>query len=183
MPNRSDPCGKSAPPVGADVGPYFSTSFSSPSTQAGTMMRSHLWTVEVSDPAETPAGETTVRRNALSPHALTETPHPSIRTIFDLLHFSAIRWGDAPCLGTRNVINMYSEELHEKRGGTNRTRTLWELGPYEYRTYREVVSEVSTLASGLSAIGLAPGDRAAIYAETSYVLNDELPLTSVLTGN
>ena len=146
-------------------------------------MRSQSWTVEVTDPAETPAGETTVRRNALSPHALTETPHPSIRTIFDLLHFSAFRWGGAPCLGTRNVVKTYSEKLDEKTGGTNRTRTLWELGPYEYRTYREVVSEVRTLANGLGAIGIAPGDRAAIYGETSYVLNNDELLTVVLTGN
>jgi long-chain acyl-CoA synthetase len=143
------------------------------------MMPSSLWTVEVTKPGETPDGETPVRRNALSPHALTDTPHPHIRTVFDLLHFSAERWGDTPCFGTRKVIKVH---LDGKRVGTNGTRMFWELAPYEYRTYREVVSEVSTLASGLRAMGLEPGDKVAIYAETSYVYIHS-QLIFVLTGN
>jgi long-chain acyl-CoA synthetase len=143
------------------------------------MMPSSLWTVEVTKASETPDGETPVRRNALSPHALTETPHPRIRTVFDLLRFSAERWGDAPCFGTRKVIKVH---LDGKSVGTNGSRMFWELGPYTYRTYRDVVSEVSMLASGLRAMGLEPGDKVAIYAETSYVCTHS-QLIFVLTGN
>jgi long-chain acyl-CoA synthetase len=143
------------------------------------MMPSGLWTVEVTKPSETPDGETPVRRNALSSHALTETPHPRIRTVFDLLRFSAERWGDAPCFGTRKVIKVH---LDGKSVEAHGTRMVWELAPYEYRTYREVVSEVSTLASGLRAMGLEPGDKVAIYAETSYIHLHPL-LIFVLPGN
>ena len=145
-------------------------------------MPSSLWTVEVTKQTETPDGETPVRRNAISPHALTQTPHPSVRTVFDLLRFAASRWGDAPCFGTRKVIKVHTEALDGKSVETNGMRMFWELAPYEYRTYREVVSEVSALASGLRAMGLEPGDKVAIYAETSYLLIHCL-LTFVLIGS
>src|SRR5271170_165307 len=139
-------------------------------------MASGLWSIEVTQPSETPAGETTVRRSALSPHALTETPHPSIHSIFDLVQFNGRRWGDSPCFGTRNVIKVHTEKMPMATRTTKtevlvpqRPRMFWELGHYEFRSYKEVVCEGLNLGAGLRRLGLVKGDKVSIYADTSYV--------------
>lgn len=43
------------------------------------------------------------------------------------------------------------------------------------------MSEVLVLGSGIRKMGLGPGDRAAIYAETSYIPGDAI-LIAVLIG-
>ena len=133
--------------------------------------------VEVTQPRETPKGETTVRRNISSPYALTETPHPAVRTIYDLFQFNASRWAENPCFGTRNVIQMHVENDSE-----GKSRTLWELGPYEFRTYKQVALEGLNVGSGLRALGLEKGDKIAIYADTSY-LPVSFRANSVYIGN
>jgi len=50
-----------------------------------------------------------------------------------------------------------------------RVRIFWELGPYEFRSYKEVASEGLNLGAGLRKLGLAKGDKLNIYAETSCV--------------
>ena len=130
-------------------------------------------TVEVGTPAQT-SGETTVRRNSSWAHALTDTPHPSIHTIFDLVQFNARRWGEGSCFGTRKVINVQTETIgatiNGKEGLASKGEILfWELGPYEYRSYNEVALEGLDLGGGLRRMGLSSGDRVHIYAETSYI--------------
>lgn len=132
-------------------------------------MSPKLFNAEVTHFDQTPKGETTVRRNALSRHALTETPHPVVRTIYDLVQFNALRWGDARCFGTRRVIKVHT--VKQPAGdvvGSEQARDFWELGPYEYRTYRQVAQEGMDVGFGLRKLGLAKGDKLAIYADTSY---------------
>src|SRR5579871_278764 len=112
-------------------------------------MFSKSHTVEVSTPDETPAGETTVRRNKISRYALTETPHPAIRTVYDLFQFNAARWGDNPCFGTRRVIKLHFENDSVTTAGVGspsppasaKPRMFWELGPFEYRSYKQAAEE------------------------------------------
>ena len=153
-------------------------------------MSPRLWTIEVTKLTETPAGETTIRRNASSPHALTETPHPSIRTIYDLVQFNARRWGDLPCFGTRKVIQVHTEaqslvtmKQEVQAVPPETVRTFWELGPYEYRSYNEVAREGLNVGAGLRYLGLAKGDRVNIYADTSYVLGGCFLMTPGRSGN
>ena len=120
--------------------------------------------VEVKHPVEIPKGEIIVPRNILSQYALTETPHPEVRTIYDLVQYNALRWGDNPCFGTRRVIKIHAEA----QTGAKNSRMFWELGPYEYRSYRQVAQEGLHLGSGLRKMGLETGDKVAIYADTSY---------------
>jgi len=138
-------------------------------------MSPKLWTVAVTDPAEIPKGETAVRRNALSPFELTETPHPSVRTIYDLVQLNSLRWGDIPCFGTRKIIKVHLEKQKVTKNAfepmSEKIRTFWELGPFEYRSYKQVLQEGLEIGIGLRKIGLVKGDNIAIYAETSYVSN------------
>jgi len=137
-------------------------------------MTPKVWTVEVTSPAETPKGETPIRRNVLSPHALTETPHPEIRTIYDLVQFNARRWGDLPAFGTRKVIKIHTEKTSMNKivNGVStpveKTWMYWELGPFTYRSYADVAREGGDVGAGLRKLGLEKGDNVAIYADTSY---------------
>jgi long-chain acyl-CoA synthetase len=132
-------------------------------------MSPKLCNVEVTHLSHTPKGETTVRRNASSSLALTETPHSAVRTIHDLVQFNARRWGDTRCFGTRHVIKTHTEKQPDVAGSAERTQVFWELGPYEYRTYQQVAQEGIDVGFGLRKLGLAKGDKLAIYAETSYI--------------
>ena len=132
------------------------------------------WTVEVTHPAETPKGESPVRRNVDARYGLTETPHPAIRTTYDLVGFNARKYGDAKCFGTRKVIKIHNETTQVTKivNGVAKTVdkawTYWELGPFEYRSYKDVVREGLDLGAGLVKLGLGKGDKIAIYADTSY---------------
>ena len=122
-------------------------------------MSPKLCNVEVTHLTHTPKGETTVRRNALSPHALTETPHPAVHTIYDLVQFNALRWGDSHCFGTRKVIKVHTEKqpVADVVGSAEQARNFWELGPYEYRTYRQVAQEGIDVGFGLRKSGFGEG--------------------------
>jgi long-chain acyl-CoA synthetase len=131
------------------------------------------FTVEVTSLADTPAGESPVRRLALSPHALTETPHPAVQTIYDLVQFNAKKWGDTPCFGTRKVIKIHKETTTVTKIVNGVSKSIdkkwmfWELGPFEYKSYRQVAKEGLDVGAGLVKLGLRKGDRIAIYADTS----------------
>jgi long-subunit acyl-CoA synthetase (AMP-forming) len=51
-----------------------------------------------------------------------------------------------------------------------KTWMFWELGPFEYRSYKQVAREGLDVGAGLVELGLEKGDKVAIYADTSYVL-------------
>ena len=51
-----------------------------------------------------------------------------------------------------------------------KTWMYWELGPFEYKSYRQVAKEGLNVGAGLIKLGLENGDKLAIYADTSYVL-------------
>src|SRR5271169_1490437 len=99
------------------------------------------WTLEVTHTAQTPKGESPVRRNIISPHALSDSPHPSIRTVYDLVQFNARRHGDAPCFGTRKVVKIHVEKqtvtkiVNGVATPVEKSWMFWELGPFQYRSY------------------------------------------------
>jgi hypothetical protein len=138
-------------------------------------MSSKVWTVEVTHPAETPKGESPVRRNVASRYGLSDTPHPSIRTLYDLTQFSAKRWVDERCFGTRKVVKIHRESqtvtklVNGVPKAVQKEWMFWELGSFEYRSYKEAAKEGLDLGAGLVKLGLGKGDKVAIYADTSYV--------------
>jgi len=131
-------------------------------------------TVEVTTRAETPNGESPIRRNIAARNGLSETPDPAIKTLYDLAQVSAKRWGDNPCFGTRRVIKIHKEVKTVTKVVDGNTMTVdkewmfWELGPFTYRSYKEAMQEGLHVGAGLVKLGLRKGDKVAIYADTSY---------------
>jgi long-chain acyl-CoA synthetase len=136
-------------------------------------MSAKVCTVEITTRAETPNGESPVRRNIAARDGLSETPNPAIRTLYDLAQFNATRWGNSPCFGTRKIIKIHREVKKVTKivdGNTvsvDKEWLYWELGPFTYRSYKEAVQEGLHVGAGLVKLGLGKGDKVAIYADTS----------------
>ena len=139
-------------------------------------MSPKVWTVPVSHPADTPNGESPVYRHVDARYGLSETPHPAIRTLYDLAQFNGQKWGDAPCFGTRRVIkihrekNMVTKIVNGRQTQVEKEWMFWELGPFEYRSYKQAAREGLELGAGLRQVGLEKGDKVVIYGDTSYLI-------------
>ncbi|ORY35184.1 acetyl-CoA synthetase-like protein [Rhizoclosmatium globosum] len=81
---------------------------------------------------------------------------------------------DRKMFGQRRILNIIEEqkEVVKKRSdGTESTEMqnwkFYELGPFEWLTWREADQIIRNYASALKALGLNPGDKFTTYAETS----------------
>ena len=100
--------------------------------------------------------------------------HPYILTVYDLVRNAVDEWRDKDCLGSRKIVKKHEEEKHTTKlidGVEQQVTKKWvysELSPYEYRTYRDLGAESNSIGAGLRKLGLKPGDRVGLYADTSY---------------
>eukprot|EP01129_Flabellula_baltica_P009377 TRINITY_DN381_c0_g1_i1.p1 TRINITY_DN381_c0_g1~~TRINITY_DN381_c0_g1_i1.p1 ORF type:complete len:706 (+),score=169.78 TRINITY_DN381_c0_g1_i1:25-2142(+) len=93
-------------------------------------------------------------------------PEKPIETLYELGVYAAEKYADRRCLGSRSVITIHEETvIVDER---ERVFTYPELGPYEWKTYKEVFEEVRHVASGLRDIGMNPGDYLAIFEDTCH---------------
>ncbi|RKP15243.1 hypothetical protein BJ684DRAFT_18411 [Piptocephalis cylindrospora] len=118
---------------------------------------------------EAQKGESPVYRSVISPDKIVETPDERMKTLYDILHVSAERFGDKPLFGTRPVLGSVEEETQVTRNGEVQTKT-WTfptLGDYTWKSYNEVVKDCGLISSGLLKIGMQPQDRLIIFAATS----------------
>ncbi|KAI9226754.1 MAG: hypothetical protein DHS80DRAFT_18236 [Piptocephalis tieghemiana] len=114
-------------------------------------------------------GESPVYRSVISPEKLIVSPDDRIKTLYDILHQSADRFGDKPLFGTRAVLGKVEEETQITRNGETQTKT-WTfptLGDYTWRSYRDVVHDCAAISSGLISLGMQSHDRLIIFAATS----------------
>ena len=101
--------------------------------------------------------------------------HPDILTVYDLVRNAVEQWTNKDCLGSRSVIKQISEDKIVTKfinGVETQVPKTWyysELSSYRYRTYNELGLEASAIGSGLRNLGLKPGDKVGLYADTSYV--------------
>ncbi|KAJ3379459.1 long-chain fatty acid-CoA ligase [Entophlyctis sp. JEL0112] len=126
------------------------------------------------------ATSTGVYRSNMSPGALLETPAPGMNTVHELFQIKSREKPDAEVFGQRRLIRMVEEEKEVIKklptGEEVKELKKWkffELSPYEWMTWKHADQLISQYASGYRALGLAPGDKLTIYAETSrdWLLN------------
>jgi len=120
------------------------------------------------------AGETVPRRNARSPSNLISRPDEKISTLFDIIEQSATRYRDHKALGSRKIIKMHHETKKVKKlvdGSLQEVDKKWsyfELGGYEYMSFREYHKLVLEIGSGFRKLGLVSPDRVHMFASTRY---------------
>jgi hypothetical protein len=102
-------------------------------------------------------------------------PHyPYILTVFDLIRNAVDQWGDKECLGTRNLVQQHIEQkqvtklINGVEQQVNKTWVYSELSSFQYRSYEDLGTESAAVGAGLRNLGLEPGDKVGLYAETSY---------------
>ncbi|KAM9376854.1 long-chain-fatty-acid--CoA ligase 4 [Pholidichthys leucotaenia] len=93
--------------------------------------------------------------------SLAREDFPGKDTLDKLFKHAVQRFGDAQCLGTRDVL---SEENEIQPSGKVFKKLI--LGEYRWLSYNELDSIVSEFGSGLAALGQQPKSTIAIFCET-----------------
>ncbi len=140
------------------------------------MVASPPFTVDVPNSPAIP-GETIPRHNALSHSSLRFQPSSEIETVFDIVKYSAAKYGDKKALGSRKLIKKHHEVKKVKKlvdgqlQEVDKNWTFFECGEYEYMSYTEHEKCVLELGSGLRKLGLRSedGDRVHMFASTRYM--------------
>ena len=120
-------------------------------------------------------GETATRRNARTKESLVTQPADGVDTIVDVLRFAERKHGKKNAIGWRDIIKVHDEEKEVKKtvnGQEVTEKKIWkyfELSPYKYMSFTELVEAVDEVAVGLINIGLEKGSTFNIYAQTRYV--------------
>lgn len=76
-------------------------------------------------------------------------------------------------LGTRKVITIHNETriitqaVNGVSKNVEKSWMYWELGPFEFMSYKTVAKAGLAIGKGLVELGLVKEDRVVIYAETS----------------
>uniref|UniRef100_A0A914VPZ3 long-chain-fatty-acid--CoA ligase n=1 Tax=Plectus sambesii TaxID=2011161 RepID=A0A914VPZ3_9BILA len=91
---------------------------------------------------------------------LTEV-YPGCDTINKMWEKMVKKYGDANCLGTREVI-----KVHQEKQDNGRVFEKLELGEYLWESYVEVNDRSKAIASGLLDIGHKRGENLVIFADT-----------------
>ena len=121
-------------------------------------------------------GETIPRRNIRTREQLRSRPHDDVNTVYELVRYSAAKFGNAKAMGSRKVLRTHVETKKVKRvvdGREEETEKQWsffELSGYHYISFVDYEQRVLQLGAGLRKLGLEPGDRLQIYASTRFVM-------------
>lgn len=139
------------------------------------MTRQPPFTAEVAD-AISIDGQTIPRRNARTSKQLLSQPEDGVSTLFDIVTRSANKFGDQPCLGSRTLIQKHYETKKVKKVVDGEVRevdkkwTYFELGPYQYMTFKEYHMLVLEIGAGLRKLGLVATDKVHMFASTRYIM-------------
>uniref|UniRef100_A0A3Q2ZVK0 long-chain-fatty-acid--CoA ligase n=1 Tax=Kryptolebias marmoratus TaxID=37003 RepID=A0A3Q2ZVK0_KRYMA len=87
--------------------------------------------------------------------------HPGVETLDKMFEYSAMRFPNRDCLGTREVI---SEEDERQSNGKVFKKVV--LGEYRWLSYKDVITAATQLGSGLASLGQRPKSNIAIFCET-----------------
>ncbi|GMR61663.1 hypothetical protein PMAYCL1PPCAC_31858 [Pristionchus mayeri] len=71
------------------------------------------------------------------------------------------RYGDADCLGTREVL-----QVHKEKQPNGKIFEKWELGVYHWRSYNQVNERVNLVGSALASLGQKEKEHVVIFADT-----------------
>ncbi len=112
-----------------------------------------------------PEGETIPRRNLVAKDGLKMTPQEGVDTLYDVLRYSAAKFGNAKAVGARKIVNIHEETKKIKKmvdGQEQLVDKKWqyfELSPYSYKSFVEFEKMALTVGSALAHLGHKPGDR------------------------
>ena len=136
-------------------------------------------------------GESGIRRLANSAKQLVQRPLEDINTVYDVVAYAALKYGDREALGCREIVKTVEEEREVTKAGDETEKKQWkyfELSEYKWMSYNQVKDAASEISRGLIKHGISTGDVFNIYALTRYVIYSHSPsslmtLLLAATGN
>jgi long-chain acyl-CoA synthetase len=129
-------------------------------------------------------GETVPRRNVSHGEKLLARPDDTIYTVFDIVERAAQRFGNARCMGSRDLIKVHCETRKAKKMVNGREQevdkqwTYFELSEYRYMSFSDYEKLILQVGAGLRKLGLQKGDKIHLYAATRYVNPPKRPLVA-----
>jgi long-chain acyl-CoA synthetase len=134
-------------------------------------------------------GETIPRRNINYAKKLQTQPDETIQTVFDIVKRSAQKFGNARCMGSRDLIKIHNETKRLKRIVDGREQevdkewTYFELSGYRYLSFSDFEMLILQVGAGLRKLGLEKGDRVHLYAATRYGSPPSHPVVGADAGD
>lgn len=126
---------------------------------------------------EAKEGETAPRRNVGAKDGPWIYPdnNPEMNTIYNLVLWATKEYSNLPVIGTRQIVDVHTETktVSKKVDGKivqqEKQWQFFELSPYSYITYKELLELLRAYAAGFRAIGIEPKGKECvhIYAQTS----------------
>lgn len=89
-----------------------------------------------------------------------ELEKENVTTLHGLLEYAANKHGEAPCMGTRQII------ARERTVENGKKLEKMKLGNYNYITYKDVNDLVVKFGNGLQSVGLGSCNCVAMFGET-----------------
>ncbi|KAF9581014.1 long-chain fatty acid-CoA ligase, partial [Lunasporangiospora selenospora] len=118
-------------------------------------------------------GETRVRRSVHSATELVSSVRDDIKTLYDIIRYSARVRPNLQAMGYRKVIKMIEEEKEVTKmvGGEpvkeKKTWKYFKLSSYNWLSYRDVEVITLSIGSGLIKLGLQPKAKITVFGATS----------------
>ncbi|KAI9362435.1 hypothetical protein DFJ73DRAFT_812376 [Zopfochytrium polystomum] len=139
----------------------------------------YLFTTRIGKPRAVPVGaekpgEGKLRRNVRSLDALSTTPIPDVKTVYDILSRAVRLTPNKNIIGYRSLVRIVEEEKEVTKvvaGVEKKEIKKWkyfELSKYNWLTYAQVNELAVAYGAGLKQLGLNHGDKVTLYAGTSY---------------
>lgn len=113
-----------------------------------------------------------IRRCVYSPDKLVETPHDDVRTLYDVITYSANKFGKKHAFGYRKVEQVIEEEKEVVKvvnGEEQKTKKKWkyfQLSGYQYLSYLSVQKLAHEIGQGFRALGLKEHAKVEIFSAT-----------------
>ncbi|CAL1698511.1 unnamed protein product [Somion occarium] len=124
--------------------------------------------------AEKIAGESRIRRLAITKDRLVTQPFEGIDTVLDILLYASRTHGSRDSFGYREIIDIHEEEKQIKKilGGREITETkkwkYFQLSDYKYYSFLDVKQISFEIAKGLIELGVTKDDILNVYAATAW---------------
>lgn len=118
-------------------------------------------------------GETIPRRNGKTKDALKTSPTDGVTTLYELLRWSASKYGNAKCVGSRKIVQTHTETkkikkmIDGKQQEVDKDWTYFELSGYTYKSFVEFEKMALAAGAAFRHLGLNPHDRLHLFAATS----------------
>ena len=106
--------------------------------------------------------EVTYRSLAKKAAMCKEAEDKGVDTVEKLFNFLYSKYAPRPCIGTRQILGVD----HEVSPETGKVFTKYDLGEYQFITYKQMYQRALNFGKGVAELGYGPKTKVIMYADT-----------------